>query len=87
MQAPFAREAALSTNLPGYCKAKSRIADAFRHERWRMTNCKHFRLDLPAPVGGAAALARFGTDELSGLSGFETAKAQRGYHCGSGRLR
>jgi hypothetical protein len=87
MQVPFVRGAALSRNLPGYCKAKFRIADALRHECSRMASCSHFRFDLPVPGGGAAALARFGTHELSGLSGFETAKAQRGYISGSGRLR
>jgi hypothetical protein len=87
MQAHFVREAALSRNLPGYCKAKFRMADAVRHECWRMANCTHFRFDLPAPDGGAAASARFGTHELFGLSGFETAKLQRGYLSGSGRLR
>jgi hypothetical protein len=52
-----------------------------------MAGCTHFHFDLPVPGGGAAALTRFGTPELSGLSGFETAKAHRGYRRGSGRLQ
>jgi hypothetical protein len=87
MQASFGREAALSKNLPGYCRAKFRIADALRHECSRMANCRHFRFDLPLPGGGAAASARFGTHELSALSGFETVTARRGYISGAGRLR
>jgi hypothetical protein len=50
-----------------------------------MADCTHFRFDLPVPGGGAAASARFGTDELSGLSGFETVNAHRGYRRGSER--
>jgi hypothetical protein len=50
-----------------------------------MASCTHFRFDLPVPGGGAAASARFGTPELSGLSGFETVNAHRGYRRGSGR--
>ena len=87
MQARFAREAALSQGLPGYCKAKFRIADALRHECSRMGNCTHFRIDLPVPGELAAALTRFGTHRLSALSGFETVQAQRGYRYGSVRLR
>jgi hypothetical protein len=40
-----------------------------------MADCTHFRFDLPLPGGGVAASARFGTHELSGLSGFETVNA------------
>ena len=87
MQALFVREAVLSRNLPGYCKAKFRIADALRHECRRMASCTHFRFDLPVPGGGAVALTRFGTDELSDLSGFGTLKFQRGYIGRSERLR
>jgi hypothetical protein len=87
MQAPFVHGAAFSQNLPGYCKAKFCIADAVRHECWRMTNCTHFRFDVPVPGGGTAALGRFGTHQLSGVSGFETLKAQLGYLSGSGRSR
>jgi hypothetical protein len=50
-----------------------------------MADCTHFRFDLPVPGGGDAASVRFGTHELSGLSGFETVKAHRGYRRGSGR--
>jgi hypothetical protein len=87
MQALIRREAALSPNLPGYCKARFRIADALRHECSRMASCRHFRVDRPLPGGGAAALTRFGTHRLSALSGFETVQIQRGYRHGSGRLR
>jgi len=87
MQAQFARGAALSQKLPGYCRAKFRIADALRHECWRMTNCAYFRFDLAVSIAGAAALARFGTHPLSGLSGFETVQAHRGYRRRSGYLR
>ena len=87
MQALIRREVALSPNLPGYCKAKFRIADALRHECSRMGNCTHFRIDLPVPGELAAALTRFGTHQLSALSGFETAQVQRGYFTGSERLR
>jgi hypothetical protein len=37
------------------------------------------------PGGGAAALPRFGTHELSGLSVFETVNAHRGYRRDLGR--
>jgi hypothetical protein len=47
-----------------------------------MSDGSHFRFDLAVPGGGAAALARFGTQRLSGLSGFETVTAQRGYVSG-----
>ena len=87
MQARFMREAALSQGLPGYCKAKIRIADALRHECSRMGNSTHFRIDLPVPGELAAALTRFGTLQLSGLSGFETVDARRGDVTSSGRLR
>jgi len=87
MQARFVREAALSRSLPGYCTAKFRIADALRHECSRMGNCTHFRIDLPVAGELAAALTRFGTLQLSGLSGFETGNARNGNVTGSGRLR
>jgi len=87
MQALFVREAVLSRNLPGYCKAKSRIADALRRECWRMASCTHFRFDLPVPGGTAVALTRFGTRQLSDLSGFGTLQAQRGDIRGLGRSR
>jgi hypothetical protein len=87
MQALNRREAALSPNLPGYCKAGFRIADALRHECSRMASCRHFRFDLPVPGGGTAALTRFGTRRLSALSGFETVQAQRGYRQSADRLR
>jgi hypothetical protein len=87
MQALNMREAALSPNLPGYCKARFRIADALRHECSRMASCPHFRFDLPVPGEGAVALTRFGTHRLSALSGFETVQAQRGYRQSSDRLR
>jgi hypothetical protein len=87
MHVRFVREAALSGNLPGYCKAKFRIADAVRHECWRMSICSRFCFDLAVPNGGAAALTRFGTHRLSGLSGFETVTARRGDVSGSGRSR
>jgi hypothetical protein len=72
MRARFVCEAALSPNLPGYCKAKFRIADAVRHECSRMASCTQFRFDLPPPGGSAAALTRFGTHRSFELSGFET---------------
>jgi len=52
-----------------------------------MTNCAYFRFDLAVPIAGAAALARFGTHQLSGLSGFETVQAHRDYRPGPARLR
>jgi hypothetical protein len=50
-----------------------------------MASCPHSRFDLPVPDGGAAALPRFGTHELSGLSVFETVNAHRGYRRDLGR--
>jgi hypothetical protein len=50
-----------------------------------MADCPHFRFDLPVPNRGGAASARFGTHQVFGLSGFETAKAQRGYRRSSRR--
>jgi hypothetical protein len=86
MQAQYRRQAALSPNLPGYCKGEFRIADALRRECSRMASCTHFRFDLPPPGAGVAALTRFGTHQLVALSGFETVQVQRGYFICSGRL-
>ena len=80
------RSAAFELCLPGSCKARCRIADAVRHECWRMTNCLYFHLDLPMRGGHALALTRFGTAVLSALSAFETVTG-RGYHRGPEHTR
>ena len=80
VQAPFVRDIAFERSLPGSCKARCCIADAVRHECWRMTSCcLYVRVEGPMPGAGALALTRFGTTVLSALSVFDT-----GYRCDLG---
>jgi len=72
VQALFVRSIAFERTLPGSCKARCRIADAVRHECWRMTSCLYFRLDFPMSGAGALASTRFGTAVVSALSAFDT---------------
>jgi hypothetical protein len=84
MKALLVRGGASEWSLPGSCKARCRIADAVRHECWRMKTCLFFRADFPMPGARVLALTRFGTAGLSAMSVFDTLKTGHGYRRGLG---